>query len=98
MIKLLGLEDKGGVFNRKRFLNDFPKVETEKRDKPDDFYETFSGNIEDSFKLGLAITKKTLKLYTDFYSSDVIIASPLGLRLIKLFLMVFSSLVTPNLM
>ena len=28
------------------------------------------------------MTKKSLKLYTDFYSSDVVIASPLGLRMI----------------
>ena len=28
------------------------------------------------------MSKKQLKLYTEFYSSDVIIASPLGLRMV----------------
>ena len=50
--------------------------------KPDDYYQTFAGNTDDAFKLGLSVSKKQLKLYTDFYSSDVIIASPLGLRMV----------------
>jgi len=74
--------EKGSVANRKRFNEDFAKIETARKDKPDDYYDTFEGNIDDSFKLGIAVTKKTLKLYTDFYSSDIIIASPLGLRLV----------------
>ena len=83
MIEILfPLREKGSVANRKRFNEDYAKVDTVRRDKPDDFYETFQGDINDSFKLGMAVTKKTLKLYTDFYSSDIIIASPLGLRLV----------------
>ena len=50
--------------------------------KPDDFYKTFCGNIDDGFKIGISVTKKAVKLYTDFYSSDILIASPLGLRLV----------------
>ena len=40
----------------------------------------FSGNNEDHFKIGMSVSKKSLKLYTEFYSSDIIIASPLGLK------------------
>jgi len=40
------------------------------------------GNIDDGFKLGIGVTKKALKLYSDFYSSDFLIASPLGLRMV----------------
>ncbi len=87
MRKLLFEEDKGGkVANRSRFDEEFggddtDKVEEKRGNKPDDFYETFAGNIDDGFRIGLAVTKKTLKLYADFYSSDIIIASPLGLRM-----------------
>jgi len=82
MISLLFGDNKGNVANRKRFDKDYVKVETARKDKSDDYYDTFEGDIDDSFKLGVAVTKKTMKLYTDFYSSDIIICSPLGLRLV----------------
>lgn len=41
-----------------------------------------SGNIDDSFRIGLSLGKKAFKLYTAFENSDVIICSPLGLRMI----------------
>ena len=83
LMKMFSPENqKGSVANRKRFNEDYVKVETVRKDKPDDYYDTFQGDTDDSFKLGIAVTKKTIKLYTDFYSSDIIITSPLGLRLV----------------
>lgn len=48
--------------------------------KPADYSRTFRGNIDDDFKLGIAFSKRSIKLYTEFYDSDLIVASPLGLR------------------
>ena len=48
--------------------------------KPSDYYQTFHGNVDDSFRIGLKITKNSIKFFSDFYNSDIIIASPLGLK------------------
>lgn len=73
------------VMHYKRFLEEFggetlhfPK----KNPKPEDYELTFAGNSDDTFRLGLTFTRKCIKLYSDFYSSDILIVSPLGLRMI----------------
>lgn len=52
------------------------------QNKPSDYFHTFHGNTDDSFRVGLKLTKKSIKFFADFYDSDIIIASPLGLKTI----------------
>ncbi|KAG7170359.1 Digestive organ expansion factor-like, partial [Homarus americanus] len=74
------------IQNQNRFREDFGPGDEEGKDsvsklnRPEDFQETFKGDISEDFKIGLKLTKSSLKLYADFYNSDIIIASPLGLR------------------
>uniref|UniRef100_A0AC35TU81 U3 small nucleolar RNA-associated protein 25 homolog n=1 Tax=Rhabditophanes sp. KR3021 TaxID=114890 RepID=A0AC35TU81_9BILA len=45
----------------------------------DDYVYNMEGNTEDNFRIGITMAKKTMKLYTRFETSDIILASPLGL-------------------
>lgn len=83
------------VSNKKRFFDSFgPSGDEDKSEKTkndeeneeknlhhdEDYDFLFSGNTDDHFKIGISVSKKSLKLFTEFYSSDIIIASPLGLK------------------
>ncbi|XP_057716094.1 U3 small nucleolar RNA-associated protein 25 homolog [Corythoichthys intestinalis] len=80
------LESKGKkvvVSNKKRFKEEFGQASDDNLAnlrRPDDYHATFSGNVDDHFRIGLSIIKSNMRLYSPFYSSDIIIASPLGLR------------------
>uniref|UniRef100_A0A8C5N1N6 U3 small nucleolar RNA-associated protein 25 homolog n=1 Tax=Leptobrachium leishanense TaxID=445787 RepID=A0A8C5N1N6_9ANUR len=73
------------VSNKKRFKDEFgsePEDRPPNLKRPDDYEAVFAGNIDDHFRIGVAILQKSMRLYSPFYSSDIIIASPLGLRTI----------------
>ncbi|KAG8805069.1 rRNA-binding ribosome biosynthesis protein utp25 [Serendipita sp. 399] len=76
------------VENRARFNSEFT-LPSGAEDKlltapagsyPEDHIANMSGNIDDHFRMGIKVTRKSVKLFSDFYSSDIIVASPLGLR------------------
>ncbi|CAI9729611.1 digestive organ expansion factor homolog [Octopus vulgaris] len=79
-IKIL-TSDKSQTDNKKRFFSEYSSQDVNNfSNKPEDYVATFAGNIDDHFKIGLGISQKKLQIYTKFYSSDIIIGSPLGLR------------------
>uniref|UniRef100_A0A1B6CSA7 Digestive organ expansion factor-like protein n=1 Tax=Clastoptera arizonana TaxID=38151 RepID=A0A1B6CSA7_9HEMI len=85
MISILNLDESGNVLKKKRFMEEFTGDEISmpiKNRKPEEYERTFKGNTDDTFRIGISVTKKSLKLYADFYSADIIIASPLGLRMV----------------
>ncbi|XP_057430427.1 protein NUCLEOLAR FACTOR 1 [Lotus japonicus] len=51
----------------------------QKSSKPADFQLLLEGNNEDDFMIGIKFTRKTIKLFSDFHTSDIIIASALSL-------------------
>lgn len=74
---------KNRVLNLDKFRDEFASEGSSLASvrKPSDYNQVFEGNTDDSFRLGATLTKNTLKLYTDFYTSDIIICSSLALRM-----------------
>ena len=76
-------ETKSKVLNEDRFEQEFrPPDDDSRGKKPDDYYKFFEGDSDDMFRIGLRFTKRRVKLYANFYSADLVIASPVGLRAI----------------
>jgi U3 small nucleolar RNA-associated protein 25 len=84
MMELWNSDDQQ-VEQRRRFLSEYGPDEDEQEideSRPADYRYCMEGNIDDCFRIGIKLTRKSLKLYADFYSADIIIASPLGLKLV----------------
>ncbi|XP_020695479.1 digestive organ expansion factor homolog isoform X1 [Dendrobium catenatum] len=92
LVQLSSLSHKGNVAYMDRFSEEFGagdvlgddknidgNLASQKRAKPVDFQTLFGGNHNDHFMMGIKLTKRSIKLYSNFYSSDIIVASPLGL-------------------
>ncbi|XP_053670111.1 U3 small nucleolar RNA-associated protein 25 homolog [Anopheles nili] len=85
LVQLFAGDNTKAVANYKRFTDEYGGGSTlsfpQRNRKPLDYERTFAGNIDDNFRLGIAVNRSSMKLYAKYYSSDVIVASPLGLRM-----------------
>lgn len=79
LINLSGSEQQE---NKAKFKKQFHDNSEPPEYKPDDFKEAFRGNNSDFFCIGVKFTRKTVKLYSSFYTLDIILASPIGLSMI----------------
>ncbi|XP_064403011.1 U3 small nucleolar RNA-associated protein 25 homolog isoform X2 [Halichondria panicea] len=84
LVELLLPQGEGVVSHKKRFQEEFSEEAhlPSKIKKPKSYEEMFAGNIDDCFRVGVSIKRNLVRLYSEFYSSDIILASPLGLRTI----------------
>ncbi|SCU88608.1 LADA_0E11122g1_1 [Lachancea dasiensis] len=70
------------VDKKGKFQDQFFQPSATIKHKPKSFQHVFQGNTNDFFVLGVKFTRKAIKLYSNFYQSDIIVCSPLGLQLI----------------
>lgn len=70
------------VDKKSKFRDQFYQDSLPPKYKPKSFQQVFKGNTNDFFVLGAKFTRKTIKLYSNFYQSDIIVCSPLGIQLI----------------
>ncbi|EGD75582.1 hypothetical protein PTSG_06651 [Salpingoeca rosetta] len=67
--------------HRKKFMEEYRVEEAGGPRHPNEEYrQYFTGNVDDLFVLGVALKKLSVQLYSSFNTSDLIIASPLGLK------------------
>lgn len=83
LLKMFQRGSKFQVGYRKRFYKEFGSEDQDRpsiEDKPVDYQAIFEGNTDEHFRIGIALLRNSVRLYSPFYSSDIIICSPLGLR------------------
>ncbi|KAF4043259.1 Utp25/U3 small nucleolar RNA-associated SSU processome protein 25 [Phytophthora infestans] len=70
--------------NKDRFVSEFSSIPDDDEPSNDDKKEwqrVFEqGNNDDCFQLGISLSRKAVRFYSEYHHADIILASPLGLR------------------
>ncbi|TKX25405.1 U3 small nucleolar RNA-associated protein 25 [Elsinoe australis] len=66
--------------NWSRFKDSFHAEDHVPDHLPEDYHDIFEGNSDNDFRIGLKFTRKTIKFFSAFYQSDILLCSALGLR------------------
>lgn len=85
LLQLMPPQQTKKLINLERFHEEYGDVDGDYNPhhaKSLDYQLTFQGNSDDCFRIGLQLTNNGVKLFSSLYSSDIIFASPLGLKLI----------------
>eukprot|EP01107_Rhizomastix_libera_P001725 TRINITY_DN1289_c1_g4_i1.p1 TRINITY_DN1289_c1_g4~~TRINITY_DN1289_c1_g4_i1.p1 ORF type:complete len:818 (-),score=259.10 TRINITY_DN1289_c1_g4_i1:25-2478(-) len=87
LLSLAPKANRENIIRKNKFLLEYTDLENELKydplkPRPQEFFDIFRDNIDDCFRFGFAIGCKSIRLYSDFYRSDVVVASPLGLKLL----------------
>lgn len=65
MMEIILPDEKANVMNKRRFFDEFTGDEIampKKKPRPEDYEETFVGNTDDTFRIGITVTKKSLRV------------------------------------
>ena len=84
ILSLLPTTGKVDVLNRRRFEEEFggQGLVGPEATKPADHRYLMTGELNDAFRIGVSLGSRGVRLYAPFHASDIIVASPLGLKLL----------------
>ena len=84
LLSLLPTTGRVDILNRRRYESEFSGEGLVAPDstKPADYRYLMTGELNDAFRIGLSLGSRGVRLYAPFQASDVIVASPLGIKLL----------------
>ena len=84
ILALLPSTGKVDILNKRRYEAEFSGEGLVGPDsnKPADYRYLMTGELNDAFRIGISLGSRGVRLYAPFHASDIIVASPLGLKLL----------------